>query len=111
MPGRTADQAIRVEDTQDIAQQVTALPDNKEAATGSSDSEGFVQKPNTEDAIIVSSDSEEETQGAGSDEETVTSPIARIPQSADEADSRRKAIVASVVTREVKCLYLATKAG
>ena len=72
---QSADQAIRIRDSQTYGRQVFARSDTEEASVGSSSSE-------------------EETHDKGVNKETVTSPIAVIPYSEEEADSRQVATTA-----------------
>ncbi|KAM0799811.1 hypothetical protein BDR22DRAFT_963617 [Usnea florida] len=69
--GQSADGAVRIRDPQTYGRQTLARSDTEEASVGSSSSE-------------------EETQGTGVNEETVTSPIAVVPDSEEEADSRQE---------------------
>ena len=89
MLGKSADRAIRIGDPQNYGRQTFARSD-------------------TEEAIIVSSYSEEETQSIEFNEETVTSPIAAITGSEEEADSRQQATAAAVETPKAQSLHLTT---
>ena len=73
--GQSADWAIRIRDPQTYGRQTFPRSD-------------------TEEALVGSSSSEEETEGTGVNEETVTSPIAVIPDSEEQADSRQEATTA-----------------
>ena len=90
MLGKSADGVIRIGDPHTYGRQTFARSD-------------------TEEAIIVSSISEEETQGTWLNEETVTSPIAAIPGCEEEADSRQQATAAAVETQKAQSLRLAEK--
>lgn len=84
MSGKTGQSRVRI--LQAYGQHVKSISDIEVVTTGFPDNEGFCQESDTEEVIVLDSDSEK------------------------EADSRRMAIVASVETHEVECLHLATKA-
>ena len=90
MSGKSGDRAIRIRDPQSYGRQTFARPD-------------------TEEAIVARSISEEETQGTRSNEETVTSPIAVIRGSEEEADSRQQTTEAPVETQKAQSLHTAMK--
>ena len=89
MLDKSADRAIRIGDPQNYGRQTFARSD-------------------IEEAILVSSYSEEETQSTGFNEETVTSQIAATPGSEEEAGSRQDATAAAVETQKAQSLHLAT---
>lgn len=89
MSVKSADRAIRTGDPQNYGRHTFARSD-------------------TEEAIIVSSYSQEETQSTGFNEETVTSPIAVISGSEEEADIEQDATSAAVETQKAQSLHLTT---
>ena len=89
MLGKSADRAIRIGDPQNYGRQTFARSD-------------------IEEAIIVSPYSEEETHTTDFNVKTVTSPIAALPGSEEEADSRQQATAAAVENQKAQSLHLTT---
>lgn len=90
MSGKSRDRAIRIRDPHSHGRKTIAGRD-------------------VEEAIVVRSIGEEETQGTGVNEEIVTSPVALIAGSEEEADSTQGATATAVETQKVQSLHLATK--
>ena len=90
MSDNSGGRAIRIKDPQNYGRQTFA-------------------RPETEEAIVARSISEEETQGTGSNEETVTSPIAMIPGSEEGADSKQRTTAAPVETQKAQSLHIKMK--
>ena len=88
MLGKSDDGAIRIRDPRSYGRETIARPD-------------------VEEAIVVSSINEKETQGTGVNEETVTSPVALIASSEEEADSRQEAAAATFQAPKAQSLFRA----